>query len=150
MKKIYLNPAVCAADLSDGSERGPYVNQDYILQKMGRPHRAVNLMYCYYPFDKEWPARISEVTEKPAGGGAWSYAYDDYFPLTGETPYEQMRDVRRHGQDVIFTLTCDPHATDEQITRIAERFIPFGRTMLRLNHEATGSWFSFNKRASYQ
>ena len=150
MRKVTLNPAPCALDLSDGSERGPYVDQDYILSRLGRPHRAVNLMYCYYPLDKEWPARISEVSERPAGAGGWTYAYDDYFPLTGETPYERMKDIRRHGQDVIFTLTCDPRITDEQITAIAERFVPFGRVMFRLNHEADGNWFSFNHRATYR
>lgn len=150
MRKVTLSPAPCSVDLSDGSERGPYVGQGYILSRLGRPHRAVNLMYCYYPLDKEWPARISEVTKKPEGGGAWSYAYDDYFPLTGEEPWERMKDIRRHGQDVIFTLTCDPHITDEQITAIAERFVPFGRVMFRLNHEADGNWFSFNHRAGYR
>ena len=50
-KALHMGPAQCAVDLGDGSERGEYVNQDYILQKLGRPHRAVNLMYCYYPND---------------------------------------------------------------------------------------------------
>ena len=48
IKKIHMGPAKCAVDLGDGSERGEYVNQDYILNKLGRPHRAVSLMYCYY------------------------------------------------------------------------------------------------------
>ena len=61
IKKIHMGPAKCAVDLGDGSERGEYVNQDYILHTLGRPHRAINLMYCYYPLDKEWPGRISEV-----------------------------------------------------------------------------------------
>ena len=43
-KALHMGPAQCAVDLGDGSERGEYVNQDYILQKLGRPHRAVNLM----------------------------------------------------------------------------------------------------------
>ena len=59
IKKIHMGPAKCAVDLGDGSERGEYVNQDYILHSLGRPHRAINLMYCYYPLDKEWPGRIS-------------------------------------------------------------------------------------------
>ena len=49
VKALHMGPAECAVDLGDGSERGEYVDQDYILQKLGRPHRAVNLMYCYYP-----------------------------------------------------------------------------------------------------
>ena len=60
MKKLHMGPANCALDLGDGSERAEYVNQDYILHKMGRPHRGVNIMYTYYPHDKEWPARISK------------------------------------------------------------------------------------------
>ena len=44
IKKIHMGPAKCAVDLGDGSERGEYVNQDYILNKLGRPHRAVSLI----------------------------------------------------------------------------------------------------------
>ena len=38
IKKIHMGPAKCAVDLGDGSERGEYVNQDYILNKLGRPY----------------------------------------------------------------------------------------------------------------
>ena len=34
--KIHMGPAKCALDLGDGSERGEYVNQDYILNVLGR------------------------------------------------------------------------------------------------------------------
>lgn len=61
VKALHMGPAECAVDLGDGSERGEYVDQDYILQKLGRPHRAVNLMYCYYPNDDKWPGRASVV-----------------------------------------------------------------------------------------
>ena len=30
-KTLHMGPAQCAVDLGDGSERGEYVNQDYIL-----------------------------------------------------------------------------------------------------------------------
>jgi hypothetical protein len=90
-------------------------------------------------------------------GYAWDYAYDDYFPyrggLEGDTsgePFKQMRDVRSHGQDVILTLTVDCGVSDGQLARIAEDLRPFGRLMLRINHEAMGSWFAFSKRYSYQ
>ena len=155
---LHMGPAKVALDLGDGSERGEYVNQDYILHTLGRPHRAINLMYCYYPLDEGWPARASDLA-KPGDtvGFAWDYAYDDYFPyqggLEGHTegePFSQMRDVRRHGQDVILTLTCDCAVSDEQIIKIAEDLRPFGRLMLRVNHEATGNWFAFNKRYTYQ
>lgn len=150
IRKVQLKPAQCAVDLGDGSERGRYVNQDYILQRMGRPHRAINLMFCYYPFDKEWPARISEVVKAADKTNAWGYPYDDYEPFHGEEPFRRLQEVRSHGQDAILTITCDPAVTDDMITEIAKKLRPFGRLMLRLNHEATGSWFSFNKRASYQ
>ena len=61
IKKIHMGKAKCSVDLGDGSERGEYVSQDYILSRIGRPMRSISLMYCYYPFDKEWPARISDV-----------------------------------------------------------------------------------------
>lgn len=156
IKKVQLTPAKCAVDLGDGSERGLYVNQDYILDKLNRPHRAINLMYCYYPLDKTWPKRASECDTEKQATFAWDYAYDDYFTykggLEGNTdgePFTFMRDVRAHGQDVILTLTCDPHVSDEQIRAIAKDLSTYGRLFLRLNHEATGDWFSFNKRASY-
>ena len=154
---VKLTPAQCAVDLSDGSERGFYVNQDYILQRLGRPHRAINLMYCYYPLDETWPKRASEAYADMEVHGAWDYPYDNYFPYLGGKdgnrdgePFTCMRDVRRHGQDVILTLTCDPHVSDEHIIAIAKDLRTFGRVMLRMNHEASGSWFSFNKRASYE
>lgn len=157
MKKAHLGAARFAVDLGDGSERGEYVNQDYILHKLGRPHRAISLMYCYYPLDKEWPGRISEVMKNADVKFQWDYPYDDYFPYGGGIngsregqPFEQMRDIRRHGQDVNLTLTIDPNCTDEQLTAIAEDLRTFGRMFIRINHEATGNWFSFTKRASYK
>lgn len=156
LKGVKLTPAKCAVDLGDGSERGFYVNQDYILQKLHRPHRGINIMYCYYPMDEAWPKRAQDAYADKDVSFAWDYPYDNYFPylggiggsLEGE-PFTCMRDIRRHGQDVILTLTCDPHVSDEQIIAIAKDLRTFGRMMLRLNHEATGDWFSFNKRASY-
>ena len=152
LKSITLNPAKCAIDLSDGSERGFYVDQDYILRKLGRPHRAVNIMYCYYPNDKAWPKRAQDAYADMEVGFAWDYPYDNYFPYLGGKegntegePFTCMRDIRRHGQDVILTLTCDPKITDDQIIAIAKDLRPFGRMMLRMNHECTGNWFSFNK-----
>ena len=64
--KVILKPAQCAVDLGDGSERADYVNQDYVLGKMARPHRSINLMYCYYPYDKGWPQRASVPTTSAA------------------------------------------------------------------------------------
>lgn len=155
--KVHMGKAKCAVDLGDGSERGEYVNQDYILQKMGRPHRSISLMYCYYPNDKGWPGRASVVHADPNVSFAWDFPYDDYFTykggLNGNTdgePFTCMRDVRRHGQDVTLTLTIDPKCTDDHLIAIAKDLRTFGRVMLRINHEATGNWFSFTKRASYK
>lgn len=155
--KLHMGPAQCAVDLGDGSERGLYVNQDYILSKLGRPHRCVNLMYCYYPLDKGWPGRASVVHADPNVSFAWDYPYDDYFTYKGglngthdDEPFTYMRDVRRHGQDVLLTLTLDPNLTDDHLIAIAKDLRTFGRVLMRINHEATGDWFSFTKRTSYQ
>ena len=151
MKRLHMGPAACALDLGDGSERAEYVNQDYILHKLGRPHRAVNIMYTYYPHDKEWPARISEAWKDRDVSFAWDYPYDDYFPYgAGGQPFGQMKDIRRHGQDVLLTLTADCALTDDEIRDLARQLRPFGRMMLRLNHECCGTWFQHNKRYSYE
>ena len=149
--KIQMGKAKCAV------ERGEYVDQDYILRKLGRPHRSISLMYCYYPLDEQWPARISEAMKDANVSFQWDYPYDDYFTYKGglggtldDEPFTCMRDVRRHGQDVTLTLTIDPHVSDEQLAAIGDDLRTFGRVFLRINHEATGNWFSFNKRATYQ
>jgi len=154
--RIHLGAARCAADLTDGSERGEYVSQDYILHMLGRPMRSVNLMYCYYPLDETFPVRARYAFADKEVSFQWDYPYDDYFPYTGGLNgsregevFRQMADIRRHGQDVTLTLTCDPNVTDDHLIAIAEDLKPYGRVLLRLNHEATGNWFSFNKRASY-
>lgn len=154
--KIHMDKAITAVDLTDGSERGEYVNQDYILRQLGRPHRCINLMYCYYPNDEGWPGRASVVHAHDASG-AWDYPYDDYFTYKGglngnlnNEPFPYMRDIRKHGQDVCLTLTIDPHVSDDHIVAICKDLRTFGRMLVRVNHEATGSWFSFNKRASYE
>lgn len=40
-------------------------------------------MYCYYPLDKEFPGRISEVMKDEDVSFAWDYPYDDYFTYKG-------------------------------------------------------------------
>ncbi len=157
MYALHMGKAKCAVDLGDGSERGEYVSQDYILHTLGRPHRSISLMYCYYPLDEGWPGRASVVHANPDVSFAWDYPYDDYFTYKGglggntqEEPFNYMREIRQHGQDVTLTLTMDPHISDEHLIAIAKDLKPFGRIMLRINHEATGNWFSFNKRCTYQ
>lgn len=73
VKALHMGPAECAVDLGDGSERGEYVDQDYILQKLGRPHRAVNLMYCYYPNDDKWPGTCQCCACDPSVQFAWVF-----------------------------------------------------------------------------
>jgi hypothetical protein len=155
--KLHMGPASCAVDLGDGSERGEYVCQDYILDKLGRPHRSINLMYCYYPLDKGWPTRASKLGNNEGVTFQWDYPYDDYFPYTGGIggsadgePFISMKDVRRHGQDVTLTMTVDCAVPDEYLIQVARELKPYGRLLLRINHEATGNWFAFNKRYSYQ
>ncbi len=150
MKQVHLLPADCALDLGDGSERGEYVCQDYILNVLGRPHRAVNIMYTYYPNDKEWPMRISEACADMDVDFAWDYPYDDYYPFCEDgSQFEQMRDIRRHGQDVMLTITMDCSLDDEHLKGIAKKLSTFGRMMLRVNHECNGNWFTHNRRFSY-
>ena len=151
IRKLHLGPAKCPLDLGDGSERGEYVCQDYILNVLGRPHRAVNIMYTYYPNDKQWPQRISEACSDMDVSFAWDYPYDDYPTYADDgKQFEQMRDIRRHGQEVMLTITMDCALTDKQIREFAKTLIPFGRMFLRINHECNGSWFTHNKRFSYE
>ena len=150
MKHLHMGPAACALDLGDGSERAEYVGQDYILHKLGRPHRAVNIMYTYYPHDKEWPARISEAWKDRNVSFAWDYPYDDYFPYDVDGhPFDQMQDIRKHGQEVLLTLTLDCGLTDDELRRVARQLRPYGRMMIRINHECCGNWFQHNKRYTY-
>ena len=65
-------------------------------------------------------------------------------------PFEQMRDIRRHGQDVLLTLTIDCSLSDEYLREIARQFRTFGRMRIRINHECNGSWFTHNRRFSYE
>ena len=148
---VNLKPAQCPLDLGDGSERAEYVDQDYILNALGRPHRCVNLMYTYYPNDKEWPKRISEACRDMEVSYAWDYPYDDYFPYgaNGE-PFNQIRDIRKHGQDVMLTITMDTKVSDEELRQIGRDLKPFGRLRLRINHECDGTWFTHNKRNTYE
>ena len=157
MKKIILIPADCALDLGDGSERGLYVNQDYILQKLHKIHRGISLMYSYYPNDKEWPTRACNIKRETEPRGAWDSPYENYFPYRGgreglldDEPFCFMKEIRRHGMDVVLTLTIDPHLKEEDIILLARDLRPYGRVLLRVNHECTGTWFCFTRRASYQ
>ena len=73
ISKVLMTGADCALDLGDGSERALYVNQDYILRKLGKIHRGISLMYTYYPKDKGWPLRASVAFPQKEPNGAWNY-----------------------------------------------------------------------------
>lgn len=155
--KVHFGPAKYAIDLCDGSERGEYVDQDYILHMVGRKVRAINLMYCYYPDELTWPVRASVAYAEKDVHFAWDYPYEDYFTYGGglngsrdAEVFRQIRDIRSHGMDVILTLTMDPKLSDEQIRSIGRDLRKFGRIGLRINHECTGNWFPFTKRATYE
>lgn len=154
MNKVVLKSAPCALDLGDGSERAPYINQDYILQKMRKVHRGISLMYTYYPNDKEWPTRACEIKKDGGTGGAWDTPYENYFPYRGgreglrnDEPFNFMKEIRQHGQDVVLTLTIDTTLTEEDIILLAKDLRPYGRVLLRVNHECTGNWFCYTRRA---
>ncbi len=156
IKSIHMGKAECAIDMGDGSERGEYVNQDYILNTLGRPMRAVSLMTSYYPLDEAFPKRAHEAFSDCEITFQWDYPYDDYetykgglIGMTDREPFNWMRDVRKHGQDVCLTITIDTNVSDDHIRAIAKDLASFGRVMLRINHEASGDWFSFTKRATY-
>ncbi len=157
INRVFMKGADCSLDLGDGSERGFYVNQDYILQKMRKVHRGISLMYTYYPTDKGWPVRASIAFPQETPSGAWNYPYEDYFPYRGgveglrdDEPFKFMKEIRAHGQDVVLTMTINPQLSDEYIIAVAKDLRPYGRVLLRINHECTGSWFCFGKRGSYQ
>ena len=47
MKYVKMNAPCCTADIGDGSERAEYIPQEYVFKTLGRPSRAINLMYEY-------------------------------------------------------------------------------------------------------
>ncbi|NLG16407.1 MAG: hypothetical protein GX556_03635 [Fibrobacter sp.] len=155
--RISLSPARCGADISNGSERASYVPMKYVFKVLRRPHRAVNLMFTYYPFDKGWPKRASELIKWKEGMGQWDLPYDDYSVFLGgpggsqdAEAFMQFRDVRRYGQDVHFTLTIDPAVPVKTMRVIARDLRPYGRVFFRINHECNGNWFQHNKRFSFK
>ncbi len=157
VRSVSIAPGSCSLDLGDGSERAEYVSQDYILERLGSPHRNINIMYTYYPNDKEWPQRVSEACADMEIRFQWDYPYDDYFPYGGgiggsmdNEPFGQIRDIRKHGQDVTLTLTIDCAVSDEHLVKIAQDLRHFGRIRLRINHECTGDWFTHNRRFTFK
>lgn len=155
--KVLLKPANCALDLGDGSERGLYVNQDYILHKLNKVHRGISLMYTWYPNDATWPTRACNIKSEKEMASAWDSPYENYFPYRGgreglldDEPFKFMKEIRQRGQEVVLTLTIDPELTREDIILLAKDLRPYGRLLLRVNHECTGSWFCYTRRSTYE
>ncbi|NLD98418.1 MAG: hypothetical protein GX640_00960 [Fibrobacter sp.] len=152
-----LLPAPCGADISNGSERALYVPMSHIFKTLRRPHRAVNLMFTYYPFDKGWPKRASKIVRWKKGMGQWDLPFDDYEVYLGgpggsddAEAFRQFNDIRMFGQDIHFTLTIDLNVPSDTLQHIARDLRPYGRVFFRINHECNGNWFQHNKRYSYK
>ena len=46
-------------------------------------------------------------------------------------------------------MTINPHLEDEYLVSVAKDLRSYGRVLLRINHECTGNWFCYTKRATY-
>ncbi|MBN2406382.1 MAG: hypothetical protein JXJ19_01685 [Elusimicrobia bacterium] len=153
MRYLKMLPARCAADIGDGSERAEYVPQEHLLEALGRPSRAVSIMFEYHPNEKNWPySRIWDTRYYTKG--KYTNGYFPYMAVheknTHCEPFDSIRDIRKFGQDVQLTMTFDVDTPDEHLQQIARDLRPFGRIYLRINHECNGHWFTFNKNYSYK
>lgn len=136
--------------LANGSERGDYINMNYVFQQFHRVHDGIQLMKTYYPNDSEWTAkgRISDYTKKVGVNYAWDYEYDDYHPFDvfeeDSTTIKEMKDVISFGSEVHLTLTLDTALTNEELIQIVKEIDKYGTVYLRINHEVNGDWFHYN------
>jgi hypothetical protein len=142
--------------MSNGSERGDYINCLSMQRQFASPHDGIQLMKTYYPSDPKWSehGRISKIHPNSTATYAWDYSYDDYPPLIlGDkcnSLNSQMEQVKSIGADVHLTLTLDMSLSDEELMRIFKSLADFGVVYLRINHEANGRWFRHHKLHSYQ
>jgi len=150
IREVKMLAPHCGADMSVGSERGDYVAQDYVFEKLGRPSRGINLMFAYFPLEDTWPDR------GPCDRG-WYGNHNGYFSymggINGDTkgePFQSIRDVRRHGQEALLSLSIDCALPDEELIQIAKDLRPFGRLEMRINHEANGFWMLASRKYSYE
>lgn len=60
-------------------------------------------------------------------------------------PLNQMRAIRKFGQDVQLTITTDLNISNEKLIRIAKDLSAFGCLEFRINYECNGGRFTFNK-----
>lgn len=152
--QIQLLTPPCTLGLTVGSERGTYVSQRHVLQRVGRPHHVVNLMFQHYPDMKDWPTQ--GVNYHGFYRNRQLNAGDGYFPLSldadgvwGQEFLRQIADVRAHGAEPQLTLTLHADTPDATLIRIAESLRPFTPMRIRINHECNGTWFHFNERWTY-
>ncbi len=137
--------------ISNGSERGDYVDCMTMQRSFASPHDGVQLMKTYYPSDPRWNSamKISRAHPNPESTYAWDHDYDDYWPLDFEVHdgacERQLRQIKSIGADVHLTLTLDMSLTDEELTAIFIRLGNYGTVYLRINHEANGRWFRHHK-----
>lgn len=142
--------------MSNGSERGDYINCLSMQRQFASPHDGIQLMKTYYPSDPKWNdrGRISKVHPNPIATYAWDYGYDDYPPLIFGAQCNslntQMEQVKFIGADVHLTLTLDMSLSDEELMRVFTQLRNFGTVYLRINHEANGRWFRHHKLHSYK
>jgi hypothetical protein len=133
--------------ISNGSERGDYVDCVRMQRSFAAPHDGVQLMKTYYPSDPKWSSRdrISRAHPESGARHAWDYDYDDYWPLDFERPdgvtERQLREIKSIGADIHLTLTLDMSLADGELADIFRRLGDLGTVYLRINHEANGRWF---------
>lgn len=137
--------------MGNGSERSEYVPQEYMFSAVGFPSRLINIMYEYHPSDKLWPEMGILVNKKYIR----SRKTNGYFPYMGIEcghtkcePFNQMRDIRRFGQDVQLTMTFDLDISKKDMITIAKQLSTFGNLIFRINHEANGHWWTFHKETN--
>ncbi len=141
--------------ISNGSERGDYINCSDMQKKFSSIHDGVQIMKTYYPSDPSWTdkGRISSI-KKTKASYAWDYDYDDYMPLQFDSEhgctYRELQEVKLIGADIHLTLTMDMSLSDEELLAIFGKLKNFGRVYLRINHEANGKWFRHHKLHTYK
>jgi hypothetical protein len=140
--------------ISNGSERGDYVDCRQMQREFAAPHDGVQLMKTYYPSDPKWNGKTKISRAHPhAAAHAWDHDYDDYWPLDledGGVTRRQLEHVKLIGADVHLTLTLDMSLTDDELVELFGRLSRFGTVYLRINHESNGNWFRHHKLHSHK
>jgi hypothetical protein len=153
---VSLNRRQTRLILANGSERGDFVAMPDIFAKLGMAHDGIQLMKTYYPHDPAWSSRqkISAVTAKKKISYAWDYEYEDYHPFdiweAESVTRKEIEAIKAYGSDLHLTLTLELSLSDAEIARIVRALNPYGRIFLRINHEANGDWFRYNRQHTFR